>query len=370
MKNIYYGLLHVLVAITSILFVTGVTGINLSVAFFTVGLGTLLFHHITKNKLAILLGVSGSYIAGMVYIATTYGPHYVAGGVVMSGVVYMIIGTIAKFYPKIITAFPKYVLNMAVFLIALTLLPIGAQLVSNAPVVAGITVLVLLITQVIKPIKPYSLPIGLIAGTITAAYRGKLAGSAIHLNMVITTPQFNWAAFTMIGIVAVAVVFETLANAQNCANAQEIELTNDDIARVIQADGAASFLSGMVGGLPLTSYGENVGFIYMSGWKNPTAQLYSSFIFIAMGLTPGWAELFRFIPTEVYGAILIYLFSTVAANAFKNTEVTDQNIGIIILMILVFYITPAVSAIISPIAAAIVIGVIGDVIWERLRKGR
>lgn len=364
-KNLYYGFLHVAVAMTSILFVTGLTGINLSIAFITVGIGTLLFHMMTKNKIAVLLGVSGSYIAGMTYIAKTLGPQYVAGGVLMAGVLYFIVGTIVRIYPKALSLFPGYVLNMATFLIALTLMPIGADLVKSSPVIAGITIVALVGAQAIPSLKAYGLPFGLVIGTIAAACFGQLKYTAINTSFALTFPALSWAAFTTISVVAIAVIFETLSNAKMNANAQEIVLDDKDIATIIQADGAASILSGLVGGLPLTSYCENAGFIYSSGWKNPWAQVCSSFIFIAMGLIPGVANIFGFIPFVVYGSILVFLFALVAANAIKSIEVTDENLIVMILMILGFYLTPQVFPTFSPIAASIIIGMVGNLIYNR-----
>jgi uracil permease len=365
MKNLYYGLLHVAVAITSILFVTGVTGINLSVAFLTVGIGTLLFHWMTKNKIAVLLGVSGSYIAGMAYISETLGPQYVAGGVLMAGALYFLVGTITRIYPKTLSLFPGYVLNMATFLIALTLMPIGADLVKGSPVIAGITILALVAAQSIPKLKAYGLPFGLVVGTVAAAAMGQVQYTPISTTLVATMPAFSWAAFTTISVVAIAVIFETLSNTKMTANAQGIELNDKDVATVIQADGVASILSGMVGGLPLTSYCENAGFIYSSGWKNPNAQIWSSFIFIAMGLIPGAASIFGVIPFVVYGAILVFLFALVAANAIRSIEVTDENMVVMILMILAFYVTPQFAPAFSPIAAAIIVGMVGNAVYRR-----
>ena len=362
LKNLYYGLLHVAVAMTAILFVTGVTGINLPLAFLTIGVGTLLFHWITGGKLAVLMGVSGSYIAGMTHVAANLGPQYAAGGVVMSGVIYLAAGALIKSKPTILRKFPRYVLNMAVFLIALTLLPIGSSMIGGMPVVAAATLVVTFLAHMNRKTQPYAMPIGVGVGTIVASATAGLAPAEIATGIQITLPNLaSFEAFTMISVVAIAVVFETLGDAVNCANAQGIELSDDDMAKVITGNGVATFVSGSLGGLPLTTYSENVGFIYMTGWKDPMAQRVAAVIFIVMAFMPGIAKLASYIPVEVFGALLVFLFALIGANGIKNVTVRDEReLAVILVMLVTFFAVPALLPSLSPVAAAIIAGVVTD----------
>lgn len=363
-KDIWYGLLHVLVSLSAILFVCGATGINLPLSFLTIGIGTLIFHLCTKNKLAVLLGVSGSFIGGMTLVAATYGPAYVAGGVVLSGLIYIVAGFIIRKNPKLYDKFPKYILNSAVLLIALNLLPIGASMASANVFVAIITILIGFVLFTSKKLNSWTFPGALAIGTLFSIIFQGFRPVATATTIAFTSPAINLASFTLIGIVALAVVFESLGDSKNCANAQGIELDGKDFGNILVGNGIASSISGLLGGLPLTTYSENVGFIYLTGYKRPTAQIFSSIIFIIMAFVPGVGNLLLWIPPYVYGAMLLFLFSLIGANAIKTMEFTSENnFKVILLMLALFFVCP--SSLFSPIAAAILGGFVAHIILEK-----
>ena len=355
MKDIWFGFLNVLVAMTAILFVCGTTGINLPLSFLTIGIGTAIFHICTKNKLAVLMGVSGSYVGGMALVGAEYGAAYVAGGVVISGILYLIAGALFKWKPQLYNKFPKYILNIAVFLIALNLLPIGASMITANVGVAAATVAIGFILYSNPKTTAWAFPGALVAGTGVSALTGNIVIASAPVALAFTAPAFNFAAFSLIGVVALAVIFESLGDSTNCANAQGIKLDGKDYSNILIGNGLASTVSGALGGLPLTTYSENVGFIYLTGYKRPNAQLVASAIFIAMAFIPGITTLFSVIPGFVYGAMLLFLFAVIGANAVKSIEMKEsKNQLVFTAMLATFFICP--PAVFSPIAASILVG--------------
>lgn len=364
-KDCWYGLLHVLVALSAILFVCGTTGINLPLSFLTIGIGTLIFHLFTKNKLAVLMGVSGSYIGGMAIVGAEYGAAYVAGGVVLAGLIYLLAGLVIKSKPQLYDKFPKYILNTAVLLIALNLLPIGAGMVGGNVVIAAITVAVGFVLFASKRFAAWAFPGALVTGTVLAGLTQNISVATEVTKLAFTTPAFNLASFTLIGVVALAVVFESLGDSANCANAQGIELDGSDFGGILLGNGTASVVSGALGGLPLTSYSENVGFIYLTNYKRPNAQIVASIIFIIMAFVPGIATIFSIIPGFVYGAMLLFLFAIIGSNAVKNIggDLEGNKMLVFTIMLATFFICP--SSLFSPIAAAIIVGGIVHAILGR-----
>lgn len=362
MKDIWYGALHVLVAMSSILFVCGATGINLPLSFLSVGVGTLIFHIFTKNKLAVIMGVSGSFIGGMAIVSAEYGPSFVAGGVVIAGLIYLIVGALVRWKPDIYNKFPKYILNVAVLLIALNLLPIGASMAEGNLWIAAITTAVgfLVFAKGGKKLSTWCFPIALITGTVISAITGNLTITHEVPHITFLRPEFNLASFTLIGVVALAVAFETLGDTQNCANAQNIQLDGKDFGNVLLGNGTASVVSGCMGGLPMTTYSENVGFIHLTGYKRPMAQIVSSIIFIIMAFIPGIGMIISWIPSYVYGAMLLFLFAVIASSSLKGLFLNKQKGHVMTAMIAAFYLIPA--DVFSPIAGAILVGVIFDLI--------
>lgn len=356
-KNLYYGFLHVLVSLTSILFVIGVTGVNLTMTFLAVGIGTIIFHFVTKNKLAVLMGVSGSYIAGITYVAQKYGPQYIGGAVIVAGAIYIVMGLLyIKFRPQI----PRYILSMAVIFIALSLLPIGANLAKGNVMVAAATMIITFICRD----KIYAMPAGLIGGTATYYLMGgtlKLAKPAV--NFAVQVPKFNLDGILMISLVAFAAAFEALGDMTNCAHAQEIEIENKDYALGLIGNGLSSMVAGLFGAPPLTTYSENIGFIYLSKWKDATAQIVTGVIYIIMAFIPQTVTLFSIIPTPVFGALLLYLFALIMVGNLQHLDGFKPDV--VLVMLIGFYIAPVG---ISPIAVAMIMGVIVESFNGRIKK--
>lgn len=359
--DIYYGFLHLLVSFTSIVFVTTITGFNIPLAFVTVGIGTVLFHIVTKNKLASVMGVSGAYIGGMIAVNEAYGLEYVVGGVIVSAVIYIILGLLMmKWQEKIIKFFPNYILNTAILFIALTLIPIGTGISSADIAVAIASIIGVLIFDNIKKTKMFAMPLGVVVGLIVSMFKNGLITTLIETSIVFTTPRFNTASFFTIGIVALAVVFEALGDIKNTGNAQGINAFEEvGTGRVLLGNGLSSMASGLMGGLPLTTYSENVGFLYMTKYTRPNAQIYTSIFYIILAFNPGIVGLISYIPRPALGGILIYLFSLIALNSIKEISIknTKQEM-VVVAMIIGFFIAPFISATISPIALAMIIGLV------------
>lgn len=363
-KDVWYGLLHVMVAMSAILFVCGTTGINLPLSFLTIGIGTLIFHIFTKNKLAVLMGVSGSFIGGMAIVGAQYGPSYVAGGVLIAGLIYLVVGTAVKMKPELYNKFPTYILNASVLLIALNLLPIGSSMASGNIFIAAITIIVgfLIFTKGGK-LSPWAFPGALIIGTITSIVTGNAIVGAEIQTLAFTKPEINITSITLIGVVALAAIFENLGDTKNCANAQGIELEGKDFGNALVGNGVASVVSGCMGGLPLTTYSENVGFIYLTGYKRPMAQIFAAFIFIIMAFVPGVGVLISYIPGYVYGAMLLFLFAVIAVNSIKSLKLDKEKSYVLMAMLTAFFLIPA--DVFSPIAGAILVGVISHCITKK-----
>lgn len=125
LKHAWMGMEHLAVALTSILFVSSLLGYSPKTVFLAVGVGTLIFHSFTNNKLSTVLGISASYLAGMLLIQEQLGREYVAFGVLGIGIIYTVIGILLYKYPKLLSKIPKYIFKLSVVYIAMILIPIG-----------------------------------------------------------------------------------------------------------------------------------------------------------------------------------------------------------------------------------------------------
>lgn len=373
-KDLYYGFLHLLVSFTSICVITMIVGFNLPAAFLFAGFGTLVFHYCTKNKLASIMGVSGSYIGGMIYVSTTYGLPYAIGGVFLSGIIYGIFALLFKFKgQKILSLFPKWLLHTIVLMIGLNLIPIGVNMISGHYVIGLVTALLVTILSLNNKTKMFSMPLTIVVMTVVFGLINGFDLSALStpLSLEFITPQFNLAAFFSIAVIAIAVCCgELLGDIENTGSIQGIDAFKEVGAdKVCLGNALSNFMSGLFGGMPVTSYSENASFLLQSGYKNPNAQLITGGLFIVLAFCTPILKLVMLIPPVVLGGIALYLYCLITMNAARNfgRYLKDDNKLIIsTLMIFIFYLQFSINGvIISSIAVSTLFGILLNYIMDR-----
>ena len=351
-KDIYYAILHVLTVITSIIFVTQTIGFNLPLAFFCCGIGTLLFLVSTKGQLPIITGISGSYIAGIIAVSTQYGISYAVGGTLIAGIIYLVMSVLVQKYPSIMKLFPKYILSLAVVMIALNLLPIGVNIVSLSPSTGLITLIAVFLFSRIKSLKTFAFPLSIAVGTTYHALLYGLTPLNIQTNLEFTFPQFNIYSFTLIGSVAFAILFECLGDCRLMADTVNKPLKEHE---VIRGNGLAILFSGLVGSAPITSYTESVAFLRETKHIKVRSTIIAALLLIALAFIPQLTMWIAYIPQAVFGAILVYLFATVLCNSFTMMEIhTPRQSQVLVIALAVYFVSPVVLPSVSPIAVAIV----------------
>ena len=167
-KTILMGFMHMIVAFTSIVVITGALGFNLPLAFLFAGVGTLVFHLVTKNEIPVTLGVSGVYMGAILFVVEQYGVAFAHGGIVVAGLFYILFALIMfKWQDKILPLFPTWLLSTVVALIGLNLLPIGASLLTTDILVGLTSLVVTTLVSLIgnEKLGMFAVPIGVLAGT-------------------------------------------------------------------------------------------------------------------------------------------------------------------------------------------------------------
>ncbi|NBK23920.1 MAG: uracil permease, partial [Spirochaetia bacterium] len=139
-KNIVFGLQHTFVMFGATVLVPMLTGLDVGVTLFAAGIGTLLFHVITKFKVPVFLGSSFAYIPGIIAIGSTQGLPYALGGIVISGLLYVVVSIIFRFvkYENLHKILPPHVTGPMIIMIGLILAPVAIQNANgtNAPGIA------------------------------------------------------------------------------------------------------------------------------------------------------------------------------------------------------------------------------------------
>lgn len=367
----YYGLLHLLVSFTAISVVTRIIGFNLPVTFLMAGIGTIIFHLVTQNKLPMVLGVSGVFIGGMIYVSQTEGMEYALGGVVGAGVLYVIFSLIAfKWQDKIMKHIPTWLLSTSVLLIALSLIPIGKSLVETNLVVGLATFVTIAIVELIggKQVRTFAMPLGLLVGTLVYHFTVGLdfTTMAQPLAMEFMTPKFSLTGFLAISLMSIASILEMLGDTKNTGSIIGKNVFKEvGLGRIALGNGLSSIISGFGGGQVLTTYSENAGYLLTSNYFNPNAQLFTALYFIIMAFITPISKFIMMLPLESFGAIILYLYSLVAINSIKQIVESGVNLSdnrrvfvIMSIMVGVSSLAYVISGIaISSVAVAVAVGI-------------
>ena len=156
-KNLILGLQHLVAMFGATVLVPAITGFNPAVALLAAGIGTLLFHFVTKRKVPVFLGSSFSFIAVILAVKEMHGGDlaYAQGGLMVAGLVYVII---SLFIGKVKVStlqkiLPAYVIGPMIIIIGLTLIPVAFDMASLNFLLAGLTLLYVILINVFAKTK-------------------------------------------------------------------------------------------------------------------------------------------------------------------------------------------------------------------------
>lgn len=320
-RTIGIGMQHVVAMFGATLLVPTLTGFPVNTTLLFSGIGTILFLAITRNRLPSYLGSSFAFIAPL-SASQAQGIGVQAGAVLCTGLVLIIIGLIVKAAGKrvIDAVMPPAVTGAIVALIGLNLAPNAAANFSSQPLVAAVTLAVILLATVAGRgmVSRLSILIGVVVGWAFAALTGNLdpsAGESIREAAWVGLPQFHAPEFNLSAI-AVALPVLVVLIAENVGHVKAVsEMTNrdlDDLAGdALFADGLATSLAGGFGGSGTTTYAENIGVMAATRVYSTAAYFVAALTAIALAFVPKFGALIFTIPTGVLGGATLVLYGLI-----------------------------------------------------------
>lgn len=377
------GLSHLLVSFTSIVVVTRVLNFNIPVAFLMAGIGTLVFHYFTHNKLPVVLGVSGLYIGSILYVTQTYGRDYAMGGIMIAGLVYIVFGLIMlKHQDLILALFPQWLLSTAVLLIGLNLLPIGVSMLSSNYLIGITSLFTVMLVDMFggRKLSLFSMPIGVLTGTLVAYFMGYIDGSVLStpMNLEISlAPKFRWESILAIAPLSLAVIMEMMGDIKNTSDIIGMDVAREvGIGRVAIGNGMATFIGGLFGANAYTTYSENTAFVMLSKYFNPNAQIITSILMILVSLVPKLPNYIMLIPSQALGGVVTYLFAMIVVNSIKQLAYSGVDLrqdhkvfSVITIMLAISMLTIKIGVIqISSVAVAVLIGIVLNILLRGKTK--
>ncbi len=322
------GVQFLFVAFGATVLVPLLVGIDPAVALFTAGVGTLIFHLITKGMVPVFLGSSFAFIAPIIEATKLYGLPGAFCGIIAVGLVYTVMSAVVKWrgLKFIQRLFPAVVVGPVIMIIGLSLASAAVNMAKTDWLIAVVSLLAAVVVVVGGKgmIKLIPIFIGILVGYLVALAMGKIDFTPIsdaawfalpHFQL----PEFSWGAILYMVPVAVAPIIEHVGDMYAISGvAGKNFVEKPGLHRTLLGDGIATSLAGCVGGVPNTTYSEVTGAISLTKVTNPFILRISAITAIVFSLVGKISGFLKTIPQAVLGGIMLLLFGMIASIGIKT----------------------------------------------------
>ncbi len=380
------GVQFLFVAFGATVLVPLLVGLDPSTALFTAGIGTLIFHLVTKGMVPIFLGSSFAFIAPIVKATELYGLPGTLSGLVAVGAVYFLMSALVKWQGVnlIKRLFPPVVIGPVIMLIGLSLAGTGVSMASEDWLLAIIALVTAIVVSMYAKGLLKLIPIfaGIIVGFTVAAIMGRVDFSGVAAAPWLglphfVKPSFSWEAILFLIPVAIAPVIEHVGDVFTVSQvAGKDFVKTPGLHRTMLGDGIACCVAGLIGGPPVTTYSEVTGAMVLTKVTDPAVIRIAAVTGIIFSLVAKVSALLKAIPGAVLGGIMLLLFGMIAATGVNNmvqnkTDMSSPRNLIIVSLILTTGIGGAVlqmgTVSMTGIGLSAVIGVLLNLILPRTK---
>lgn len=317
-------------------------GINPAIVLFMNGIGTLLFIVITKGKAPAYLGSSFAFIAPANIVISKFGYPYALGGFVAVGFCGCLLALIIK---KCGTKWIDIVLPPAAMgpVVALIGLELSATAANNAGLIGDniqmANVWVFLITLGVaifgnicfrKFLSVIPILIAIICGYIAAICFGlvdftTVANAPLFAIPNFSTPKFDINAILMILPVLLVITSEHIGHQIVTGKIIGKNLLEDPgLHRSLFGDNFSTMISGFIGSVPTTTYGENIGVMAIIGVYSVQVIAGAAVLSIICSFVGPLSALIQTIPGPVIGGISFLLYGMIGTSGLRI--LVDQKV--------------------------------------------
>ena len=317
--------------------------------FQTMGIGPI------GARMPIMQGTSFAFVGVLAGISATQGLGVALTSCIIGGLIHFALGSVIG---RIRFLFPPLVTGLVILAIGLYLIPVGIKYAAGGAAdfqmaaesfgslkhwTVALTVIIVALLFKFKTsgsLSNAAILIGLLAGYAVAAMLGMVSLVGFQKASWVTSIQvlpygfeFNLGAVVAVTLVSIVSAVETVGDASATAKAGAgREATDEEIAGATYADGLGTAVAGVFGGLPNTSFSQNVGIVGMTGVMSRHVVTIAGVILVICGLLPKIGALIASMPLPVLGGGVIVMFGMVAAagmNVLSEVKMTRRNMVII-----------------------------------------
>jgi len=306
-------------------------------------------------RMPIMQGTSFAFVGVLAGISATQGLGVALTACIIGGLIHFALGSVIE---RIRFLFPPLVTGLVILAIGLYLIPTGIKYAAGGAAdfqmaaesfgslkhwTVALTVIIVALLFKFKTsgaLSNAAILIGLLAGYAAAAMLGMVSMAGFQKASWVTSIQvlpygfeFSLGAVIAVTLVSIVSAVETVGDASATAKAGAgRDATDAEIAGATYADGLGTAVAGVFGGLPNTSFSQNVGIVGMTGVMSRHVVTIAGVIMVICGLLPKIGALIASMPLPVLGGGVIVMFGMVAAagmNVLSEVKMTRRNMVII-----------------------------------------
>lgn len=332
------GVQYLFVAFGATVLVPLLVGLDPSTALFSAGVGTLIFHLVTKGKVPIFLGSSFAFIAPIVSATELYRLSGALFGCLGVSAVYLMMSLLIRLFGLrfISRLFPPVVIGPIIMLIGLSLSGSAVKMAQSnwllAVVSLSTAIIVTLYARGIARLIPIFL--GIIIGYIADLlfFEVDLAPIAsapwFSLPQVTLPETFSWQPILFMIPVAIAPVIEHIGDVYVVNNVAGKNFVKEPgLHRTMLGDGLACLFASLVGGPPVTTYSEVTGAMSLTKITDPAVFRIAAVTGIIFSLVGKVSALLRSIDQAILGGIMLLLFGTIAGAGISSLLQSRVNLA-------------------------------------------
>lgn len=353
-KMLALGLQHMFAMFGATVLVPAITGLSVSATLLFAGLGTLLFHAITRFKVPAFLGSSFAFIGGYATVtemgtaqglSTAEALPYACVGVFFAGLLYFVLaGLFAMFGARrVMRYFPPIVTGPIIISIGLIL---SGSAITNCMANWWIALLAIAIIIVANiwgrgMVRIVPILLGVVGSYVVAALCGQVDFTAVreaawigvpfHMKdtafAVFANPDWGFLVSAIITIMPIALATMVEHIGDMCAISSTVGrnfLADPGLHRTLVGDGLATSMASLFGAPANTTYGENTGVLNLTKVFDPRVIRLAAVFAILFSLSPKFAALVSSMPTATIGGVSLVLYGMISAVGVRN--VVDNKV--------------------------------------------
>ena len=353
-KMLALGLQHMFAMFGATVLVPAITGLSVSATLLFAGLGTLLFHAITRFKVPAFLGSSFAFIGGYATVtemgtaqglSTAEALPYACVGVFFAGLLYFVLaGLFAMFGARrVMRYFPPIVTGPIIISIGLIL---SGSAITNCMANWWIALLAIAIIIVANiwgrgMVRIVPILLGVVGSYVVAALCGQVDFTAVreaawigvpfHMKdtafAVFANPDWGLLVSAIITIMPIALATMVEHIGDMCAISSTVGrnfLADPGLHRTLVGDGLATSMASLFGAPANTTYGENTGVLNLTKVFDPRVIRLAAVFAILFSLSPKFAALVSSMPTATIGGVSLVLYGMISAVGVRN--VVDNKV--------------------------------------------